>query len=217
MSTHLANSPVQERSAGRGYLWLGIGLSVLGVALVVLQYSLHQLIIPWYMPALTTLGVLLLLGSLARRRSITRIVALVFVAAVIIGFTTAAVRARLIPTWAAPPAWLLGVYALAMSGAAFSVDRPLQGAVLAAFGAWLSSHLHRAGPGRARHLGAATLLFGVYIAIKLAMVHGIAAAAFPVVHCSRAISCRSRMDARASRHSRRSRRMQEPSASAMAR
>src|SRR2546430_14179579 len=79
MSTHLANSPVQERSAGRGYLWLGIGLSVLGVALVVLQYSLHQLIIPWYMPALTTLGVLLLLGSLARRRSVTRIVALVLI------------------------------------------------------------------------------------------------------------------------------------------
>ena len=81
MSTHLANSPVQERSAGRGYLWLGIGLSVLGVALFVAQFALHQMIVPWYMPALTTLGVLLLLGSLARRRSITRFVALVLIVA----------------------------------------------------------------------------------------------------------------------------------------
>src|SRR5438093_9090561 len=79
MSTHLANSPVQERSAGRGYLWLGIGLSLLGVALVIAQFALHQMIVPWYMPALTTLGVLLLLGSLAQRRSITRIVILVLI------------------------------------------------------------------------------------------------------------------------------------------
>jgi cytochrome oxidase Cu insertion factor (SCO1/SenC/PrrC family) len=37
--------------------------------------------VPWYQPALATLGALLLLGAVARRRSITRLIALVLVAA----------------------------------------------------------------------------------------------------------------------------------------
>ena len=79
MATETTTPPVQDRAAGRGYLCLGIGLSLLGVALVIAQFALHQMIVPWYMPALTTLGVVLLFGSLARRVSVTRIVALVLI------------------------------------------------------------------------------------------------------------------------------------------
>jgi hypothetical protein len=74
-------APANERSRGRAYFWAGIGLCLLGLALVVVQYSLKQLIVPWYTPALTTLGALLLLGSVARRRSIVRVIALGLVAA----------------------------------------------------------------------------------------------------------------------------------------
>jgi hypothetical protein len=53
---------------------------LLGLALTAVQFSLKFLFTPWYMPALATLGALLLLVSVARRRSVVRIVALLLVA-----------------------------------------------------------------------------------------------------------------------------------------
>src|SRR5262249_37872242 len=70
-----------QRSRGRGYFWAGLAVCLLGVALVVAQFSLKVLVVPWYAPALASLGALLLLVSVARRRSIPRLAALVLVAA----------------------------------------------------------------------------------------------------------------------------------------
>jgi hypothetical protein len=75
-----ATSQVSHRSAGRALFWLGIGVSLLGIPLSMLQISLKQLFTPWYVPALTTLGVLLLAWSMARRRTVVRGVALVLFA-----------------------------------------------------------------------------------------------------------------------------------------
>jgi hypothetical protein len=74
MGTLSTTAPPAKRSAGRGLLWAGIGLSLLGVALCVAQYSLGYLIVPWYLPVLTTLGALLLLCAAARRLTVTRVV-----------------------------------------------------------------------------------------------------------------------------------------------
>jgi hypothetical protein len=72
-------APASERSRGRTYLWAGIVVSLLGLALAVAQFSLKILGVPWYSPALATLGILLLLVSLVRRTAIPRVLALVLV------------------------------------------------------------------------------------------------------------------------------------------
>ena len=75
-------APVQERSLGRGYLWGGIGLCVLGLVAVAVQWMvLKQLFAPWYAPVLATVGLALVVCSLAQRRSVTRFIALVLIAA----------------------------------------------------------------------------------------------------------------------------------------
>jgi arginine exporter protein ArgO len=78
----IATSPAAtERSLGRPYFWAGVGVCLLGLAVAVAQVSLKYLFVPWYSPVLATLGAFLLLGALARRRSIPRVIALVLVAA----------------------------------------------------------------------------------------------------------------------------------------
>jgi hypothetical protein len=69
-------------AAGRGYLWGGLGLAVLAIVLCVVQFVvLRRLVAPWHLPALTTLGAVLLFVALAQRRSVTRIVVFALVAA----------------------------------------------------------------------------------------------------------------------------------------
>jgi hypothetical protein len=72
--------PASGGSSGRGYFWAGIGACLLGLALVVAQFSLKRLGTPWYSPALATVGAVMLLAALARRWSIPRVVALVLIA-----------------------------------------------------------------------------------------------------------------------------------------
>lgn len=75
-------SPPTERAKGRGLLWLGIGLCLLGIALQAVQFGVVKaLFVPWYSPVLATLGALLLVCSVVRRRTVTRTIALVLVAA----------------------------------------------------------------------------------------------------------------------------------------
>jgi hypothetical protein len=82
MATETTTRTAEDRSLGRGNLWAGIGVCVLAIALVAVQYAaLKLLIAPWYVPALTTLGLLLVVLSLAKRRSVTRFIVLVVVAA----------------------------------------------------------------------------------------------------------------------------------------
>jgi hypothetical protein len=72
--------PASARSKGRVYLWMGIGLCLLGIAAVVAQYSLKLLIVPWYLPVLTTLAVFLLVWALATRFTVVRAVVLGLIA-----------------------------------------------------------------------------------------------------------------------------------------
>jgi hypothetical protein len=83
MVTGTTTSVSTARASGRGYFLAAIGLSVLGLAACWLQFGLRQLFVPWYLPVLTTLGVVLLLVALGRRRTVTRMIALVLIA----GFT----------------------------------------------------------------------------------------------------------------------------------
>lgn len=74
-------APATARSRGRGLLWAGIAVGLLGIPLYFVQFSLGMFTVPWYQPVLATLGALLLLGAVARRRSVTRLTALVVIAA----------------------------------------------------------------------------------------------------------------------------------------
>ena len=81
MATASAPSPVIDRAVGRGYLWGGIGLAILAIALGVAQYALQLLVVPWQIPIVTTFGVLLLFASVSKRRNTTRIIVLVVITA----------------------------------------------------------------------------------------------------------------------------------------
>jgi hypothetical protein len=81
MTTVTVPPSVQQRSYGRGYFWAGIGSCLLGMALVVAQFSLKYLFVPWYCPVLASLGAILLLVAVVRRRTIPRVAGLVLIAA----------------------------------------------------------------------------------------------------------------------------------------
>jgi hypothetical protein len=85
MSVNVPNVPAapsaNPRARGRGYFWAGIGACLLGLALVFVQFGLKHLFVPWYSPALATLGALLLVAAIAQRWSIPRVIALLLVAA----------------------------------------------------------------------------------------------------------------------------------------
>jgi hypothetical protein len=61
------------KSAGRGLYWAGIAVFVLAIAANVGQFAMHIVMVPWYLPALFTLGSVLLLASIVRRRGVLRI------------------------------------------------------------------------------------------------------------------------------------------------
>src|SRR5438105_12503974 len=61
---------------GRSAVWLGLAVGLLGPLLYVVQLKAGRLVVPWYLPVLGTLGCLLVLASLGRRRSLGRILLL---------------------------------------------------------------------------------------------------------------------------------------------
>src|SRR6267143_360110 len=72
-----AASPPVARSRGRLWLWLGVGLFLLGFLLNILQIAvLKYLVTPWYVPILATAGALLALVSVRQRPTWTRVIAL---------------------------------------------------------------------------------------------------------------------------------------------
>jgi hypothetical protein len=77
----VTSPPTVERSAGRKFFWGGIVLTLLGLGLAVVQYSLKQLMLPWYAPILTTAAAGLLLLSLTQRRTVARIIGFLLIAA----------------------------------------------------------------------------------------------------------------------------------------
>ena len=81
MEKPLTTSPPFARSRGRSWLWLGVGLFLLGVVLFFVQaFVFKHLVTPWYMPILFTLGVLLAVVSVRQRPTWTRVIALVVLA-----------------------------------------------------------------------------------------------------------------------------------------
>lgn len=72
-------SSTERRYPGRGFLWLGIALAILGPAAYMLQLWARQLFTPWYVPSAGTLGVVLIILALAYARSAARVLALVLV------------------------------------------------------------------------------------------------------------------------------------------
>lgn len=76
------SSPSQSTSLGRGWFWAGIAAFVFGWILVAVQYFLGYLFLPWQMPVLSTIGVVLLVASAVKRRTIPRLVFLGLIALV---------------------------------------------------------------------------------------------------------------------------------------
>lgn len=70
-------------SPSRGHVsyWVGVGLALLGIVLMFLQFGMRILVVPWYMPALASLGAVLLLVSVLRRMTIVRVITLVLLTA----------------------------------------------------------------------------------------------------------------------------------------
>src|SRR5215831_8509863 len=72
----LAASPPVARSRGRLWLWLGVGLFLLGFVIFFVQtFLVKHLVTPWYVPILATAGVLLALVSVRQRPTWTRVIA----------------------------------------------------------------------------------------------------------------------------------------------
>jgi hypothetical protein len=71
------SSPAAPRpSTGRRFLALGLVLPLAGVLGYAAQLAVHRLTAPWYLPVLTTLGVVFLVVALWRRRNVWRVLAL---------------------------------------------------------------------------------------------------------------------------------------------
>jgi hypothetical protein len=77
MDTSVPATP--SRSPGRFFLPLGLALPFLGIAGYVAQVYLQRLTTPWYMPSLSTLGVVLVIMALCEARSVWRVLALLLV------------------------------------------------------------------------------------------------------------------------------------------
>lgn len=71
MSTTTPGKPLEH--PGRSTVWFGLILGFLGPALYLAQLKAGRLVVPWYLPVLGTVGALLVLASLGRRRSVGRI------------------------------------------------------------------------------------------------------------------------------------------------
>jgi hypothetical protein len=100
----ITTSPTAPRpSAGRLWLALGLVLPVLGVIGYFVQVAVHRLTAPWYLPSLATLGVVCLVVSLWRRRTVWRVLALVPVV-LVAAATWAFVLGERLPAYTGPVA-----------------------------------------------------------------------------------------------------------------
>lgn len=72
-------STANPRASGRVYFWIGLALCLLGPVAAAVQFGMKQIVTPWYVPGLTTFGAILLLLAVGKRRSVTRLIALVLV------------------------------------------------------------------------------------------------------------------------------------------
>jgi len=73
------------KPGGRLLLWAGIFAVIVGPVAYQLQMNAANLTTPWYVPALATVGTLLIVVSLRKRVTAWRVLALLFVGAVTAG------------------------------------------------------------------------------------------------------------------------------------
>ena len=81
MNYQASARPTTDRARGRGYVWSAIGVCILAIVLVVVQYALKVFREPWYVPAFTTIAALMVLVALSRRRTVTRVFLFVLITA----------------------------------------------------------------------------------------------------------------------------------------
>ena len=84
-------------------MFAGLGLAIVGLAIYVVQYSMHHLTTPWYLPLTATFGALLVATSLWQRRGVWRAIALVFVLLLTLGEWGFVLATRL-PAYSGPVA-----------------------------------------------------------------------------------------------------------------
>jgi hypothetical protein len=99
MAIPSADAP--RRSSGRFLLALGLCLTALGVIGYAGQLAAQRLTTPWYMPAAATLGVVCLVASVWRRRTVWRVLALLLVA-LLAGAEWAFLLAMRLPPYTGP-------------------------------------------------------------------------------------------------------------------
>jgi len=85
MATPQSTPTAAQTVPGRGLFWFGIALFLLGLVLPIGQMAMKILGVPWYSPALASVGAILLLIALLKRQSIARI-AVFFLVAAFAGF-----------------------------------------------------------------------------------------------------------------------------------
>ncbi len=77
---------VTPGATGRGYFFIGVLLFIAGLVIYgVVAFGLKRLTAPWYLPTLAAAGVVLMLFATLLRRSVLRIVGLVFFALLLAG------------------------------------------------------------------------------------------------------------------------------------
>ncbi len=99
----MTSSPVAtpNRSRGRLLLLSGLCLAVLGMAAYAVQLLLARLMVPWYMPAMTLLGVVLIAMSVRKARTLSRVLALL-ASVVLAGLQLAFLSAVRLPPYTGP-------------------------------------------------------------------------------------------------------------------
>lgn len=75
----------RTRTPGRGLLWLGLAVPIVGLVGWIAQLWLRHLTMPWYLPCAGTVGVLLLVAALWKARSIWRVLALIVIGLLTVG------------------------------------------------------------------------------------------------------------------------------------
>jgi hypothetical protein len=93
---------VDRRYPGRPYLWLGIALAILGPVAYALQLWARKLFTPWYVPTLTTLGLVLVILALVSARSLGRVLALVLIGVLAVGEWYLLVELARLPAYTGP-------------------------------------------------------------------------------------------------------------------
>ncbi|HEV3118679.1 MAG TPA: hypothetical protein VGY58_16640 [Gemmataceae bacterium] len=114
----------------RPWFILGVLLFVLGPALYIVQFKLKHLgLVPWYVPLLATLGVAVMVLSVAQRRGILRTVGLALFALLCAGEWFVLLVVAKTPAYTGPvrPGEKLPAFAASFAGDSSFTEKDLEG------------------------------------------------------------------------------------------